>query len=154
LRGTRSVIAGSAVTSLLPGVDAFEPGDLDFFTKFGLGHTVVFFLERNRYVVTRMSREYQFAAGIGAVWTMTHPDLLEKINVIESLTDNALDPVPLFHLTCVIGAWHADGLWHAYWELTTNGRALTTPTMITSPTDLPSHVRIWSILRKYSRRGF
>ncbi|KAJ7927868.1 hypothetical protein B0H13DRAFT_1598281 [Mycena leptocephala] len=78
----------------------------------------------------------------------------KKKNVIESLSESALDSVLHFHLTCVFGAWTATGLWLGYRRLTMAGVAMTTPTRMPLRDDLTHHKRVWKILRKYTRRGF
>ncbi|KAK7008336.1 hypothetical protein R3P38DRAFT_2791901 [Favolaschia claudopus] len=63
-------------------------------------------------------RDYDEVEGIGfgPVWSLALGDNL-KINIIESITDEPLDAVVRFHFTCVVAAWHADGIWLAYPEL-------------------------------------
>jgi hypothetical protein len=148
-----TVISGSAVTALIR--PTFDPGDLDFVTGIGQGTTVVdFIMLAAHYEVTTNSDEYLNAIGIGQMWTMKLADTLQ-INVIESCTSNPLDLVTTFHLSCVYGAWFANGVWHGYPRLTAAGSAVTTPCRFpVGLGGLDHHHNVWSVLHKYMQRGF
>ncbi|KAJ7811364.1 hypothetical protein B0H13DRAFT_1926748 [Mycena leptocephala] len=117
---TGTGIGGSTVTALIHGGRAFEPGDLDFVTGPGLGASVVDFLI--------LTAGYEISG-----------ESIRKINVIESWTNNPLDAITNFHLTCVYGAWLANGFWHGYASLTTSGIAIATPSTLSTAQqrDLP-----------------
>jgi hypothetical protein len=95
----------------------------------------------NGYKTTEVSTAYQFTASMSSVWTMVHP-LGEEIKIIESLTDNALDAVMHFHLTCVFGAWTADGVWYGYPDLTASLRSITTIALMPLGGKLSHHRKI------------
>ncbi|KAJ7131536.1 hypothetical protein C8R43DRAFT_660134 [Mycena crocata] len=159
LSATDSAISGSAVTSLLPLRQSFEPNDLDFFTRSGRGQGVVKFLQMpGLYELTNTAIAYGVSAGIGTIWTLIHRIHGYKINVIEGLTNNPLDAILRFHSTCVIGAWSASGIWHAYPFYTVSGKSLTTWNMLPltgALTPLLDHHKIgWRVLHKYINRGF
>jgi hypothetical protein len=152
LTATGCVISGSAMTALV--TRSFEPADLDFFTGSGQGAAVVAFIAlAGPYKLSDDSTPYKGAPGVGRVWTMEAGKTL-KINVVESLTSNPLDSVTTFHLTCVYGAWMADGAWHGYAGLTEAGIAVTTPTRLPTCIGLPRQKAVWKILQKYVNRGF
>ncbi|KAJ7654698.1 hypothetical protein DFH06DRAFT_993666 [Mycena polygramma] len=133
----------------------FDPLDLDIYTGRGGGFDVVQYLAKSgKYTLKAESPTYDFAAGIGKVYTMRHHRTLKKINVIESLTKNPLDAIAHFHSTCVFGAWTASGFWHAYARLTFTGLTLTSPSRLPLRDDIEQHRRIWRIVRKYHDRGF
>ncbi|KAJ7158198.1 hypothetical protein C8R43DRAFT_882488, partial [Mycena crocata] len=155
------IVSGSAVTALLNNCRSFKPNDLDFYTPFGSGTDVVcYILLSGKYLEVDLKNalpgvgEYNFAAGIGRVWTLRLRHSTITINVIESLTLNPFDAVCHFHSTCVFGAWTASGIWHGYPLLTLQGRSLTTPMQLPLGNDLRTHQHIWNILRKYRHRGF
>ncbi|KAJ7623955.1 hypothetical protein DFH06DRAFT_1340281 [Mycena polygramma] len=152
---TGVIIGGSAVASLLQTVAPFQPGDLDFIAGTGIGSAVVLFLERaGLYRRTQSSPEYSFALGIGFIWTLVN-DAGKKINVIEALGTNPFDAVGNFHLTCVYGAWCANGLLHCYPSLTTSGNAITTRAKFPHRhDDHAHHTKLWNVLHKYTDRGF
>ncbi|KAJ7152248.1 hypothetical protein C8R43DRAFT_824649, partial [Mycena crocata] len=149
------IISGSTVTALVHA-RVFTPGDLDFYTPCGSGFILVCYLKATgKYRVTKRSSPYDYAAGIGKVWTLVmigSPKV--KINVIDSLSSNPFDPIGHFHATCVFGAWTALGIWLGYPYLTLKGVAIVTPDSMPITDDLPSHQHVWKILQKYVKRGF
>ncbi|KAJ7659699.1 hypothetical protein DFH06DRAFT_927897, partial [Mycena polygramma] len=123
-----AVISGSTVAAAMKESDTFTPNDLDIYTPFGTGYSVVQFLKRaGTYSVLGLGRDYDFATGIGKVWTMRNRCTGLKINVIESLTPYAMDSVLHFHSSCLFGAWTARGWWPGYPWLTAAGFTMTTP---------------------------
>ncbi|KAJ7093630.1 hypothetical protein C8R43DRAFT_1141840 [Mycena crocata] len=154
-RATGAIISGSAVTSLFPTPVTFLPDDVDFFAGSGTGHRVVDFLKTGTaYRLTKVETTYNFAAGIGKVWTMIHADHGFRINIIESLSGNPFDAIMRFHSTCIFGAWTADRIWHGYPLLTVQGRAITTPLLTPLMGGLDVHQTTWRVLKKYVARGF
>ncbi|KAJ6518264.1 hypothetical protein C8R47DRAFT_959906 [Mycena vitilis] len=150
-----AVISGSTIASAVCGPNSFTPNDLDIYTPAGNGHCATQFLKRGgAYSVVACSSEYDFAAGIGKVWTLCHRVTTMKINIIESLTPYAIDAILHFHSSCLFGAWTARGWWHGYLRLTANGHTITTPTRMPLHAVLDHHIRVWKILRKYHGRGF
>ncbi|KAJ7175505.1 hypothetical protein C8R46DRAFT_838408, partial [Mycena filopes] len=152
---TGTAISGSAVTALLRPTDPFLPVDLDFVarSRVGQGPRVVDFLILSaRYKLVKDSAEYRNVNAMGRMWTLKRGD--RSINVLESLTLNPLDTISHFHLSCVYGAWFADGVWHGYMHLTTEGMAITTPGRFALPTSLERRQNVWRILQKYIDRGF
>ncbi|KAJ7648262.1 hypothetical protein DFH06DRAFT_1135703 [Mycena polygramma] len=141
-----SVISGSTIPHLMNAGNKFMPNDLDFYTPRRRGYDVSQFLQ--------MGDTYDFAAGIGKVFTLQHSRTGRKINVIESLTDRPLDSLAHFHSTCVFGAWTARGLWHAYPRLTMDGFTMTTACRLPLRDDLEQHKRVWNVVNKYTVRGF
>ncbi|KAJ7910222.1 hypothetical protein B0H13DRAFT_2329498 [Mycena leptocephala] len=87
---------------------------------------VDFIMLSAHYEVTANSSEYSNIMGISRMWTMKLADALQ-IKVIESCTSNPLDLITTFHLSCVYGAWLANGVWHGYSRLTNAGAVITTP---------------------------
>ncbi|KAJ7165233.1 hypothetical protein C8R46DRAFT_1220356 [Mycena filopes] len=150
---TGTAISGSAVTALLRPTDPFLPVDLDFVARVGQGPRVVDFLILSaRYKLVKDSAEYRNVNAMGRMWTLKRGD--RSINVLESLTLNPLDTILHFHLSCVYGAWFADGVWHGYMHLTTEGMAITTPGRFALPMSLERRQNVWRILQKYIDRGF
>lgn len=153
---TGTIISGSAVTALAHLGSTFEPGDLDFIAGYGYGTLVFDFLDMARdykLVDTPDANEYRFASGIARVCTMRHHDG-QKINVFEALTENPFDVVGHFHLTCVYGAWSANGVLHCYPRLTASGIALTSPSKFPLGEGSKARINCWNILHKYTDRGF
>ncbi|KAK7027563.1 hypothetical protein R3P38DRAFT_3190434 [Favolaschia claudopus] len=77
-----------------------------------------------------------------------------KINIIESITDEPLDAVVRFHFTCVVAAWHADGIWLAYPELLKEALVITTPAAYPIESGFARRFSVWSAFRKYVEAGF
>ncbi|KAJ7671029.1 hypothetical protein B0H17DRAFT_1209176 [Mycena rosella] len=151
---TGTVISGSVISALVMSGAPFVPGDLDFFTAKSRGFEVMLFLTRSgQYCLTAFSAEYQYASGIGKVWTLLglHG---QKMNIIESLSSNPFDAIGHFHLSCVIGAWTADNIWHRYPRLTVTNATLTTAARFPLTDTLDGHLHSWRILHKYMQRSF
>ncbi|KAJ7651584.1 hypothetical protein DFH06DRAFT_1331536 [Mycena polygramma] len=154
LTATKSFIGGSAVPALFHLGHTFQPADLDFCTGLGRGTEVVDFLKiAGGYHKTRESPEYSFAAGIGRIWTLINDDGM-KINVLESISDNPFESVGNFHLTCVFGAWCANGLLHCYPTLTASAVAITTRAKLPVRFGAENNRSMWEVLHKYTDRGF
>ncbi|KAJ6489537.1 hypothetical protein C8R47DRAFT_977882 [Mycena vitilis] len=137
---TGAVISGSTIPAMMATTNKFDPRDLDVYTGRAKGFDVVSFLTKTRrYGLVDVRGTYDFAAGIGKVYTLRHRETCREINVIESLTDNPLDAVAHFHSTCVFGAWTAEGFWHAYPRLTFAGLSMTSPTNMPVGGDLVHH---------------
>ncbi|KAJ6475033.1 hypothetical protein C8R47DRAFT_1143301 [Mycena vitilis] len=152
---TGAIISGSTIPSMMATIKKFHPRDLDVYAGRGKGFDVMRFLTKGgKYRLVGQSGTYDFAAGIGKVYTVRHIRTGREINVIESLTDNPLDAVAHFHSTCVFGAWTAEGFWHAYPRLTFAGLSMTSASNMPLLNDLVHHKRVWRILRKYCGRGF
>ncbi|KAJ7921241.1 hypothetical protein B0H13DRAFT_2318595 [Mycena leptocephala] len=155
LTATGSLISGSTIAVLTGSPSAFCPTDLDVYTPRGGGWKVVqFFKKGGKYRVTKATSAYDFAAGIGKVFTLRHRASKKTINIIESISLNPLDAVLHFHLSCVFGAWTANHFWHGYPRLTIAGMAITTPSRLPLRDDIDNHKHVWKILRKYKRRSF
>ncbi|KAJ7500712.1 hypothetical protein B0H11DRAFT_1669864, partial [Mycena galericulata] len=159
LTGTGAIISGSTVAALLhPGM--FTPGDIDIYAACHGGYDVVkFFVRSGKFKIAKKNTSYDYAAGIRKVWALERTTTLEgmdavKINVIESLSPNPFDPLTHFHLTCVVGAWIADGFWHGYPALTSAKVALTTMHQLPLKDDLKQQKHVWGVLQKYTARGF
>jgi hypothetical protein len=113
LRPRGSLISGSTIAVLTGLPSAFCPTDLDVYTPRGGGWKVVqFFKKGGKYRVTKATSAYDFAAGIGKVFTLRHRASKKTINIIESISLNPLDAVLHFHLSCIFGAWTANHFWH------------------------------------------
>ncbi|KAJ7131651.1 hypothetical protein C8R43DRAFT_1133598 [Mycena crocata] len=154
MAATGAIVSGSTITALLRSDNAFIPSDLDFFTGAHQGYDVVQFLKKaGRYKITSVGYEYDLSTGVGKVWGMER-FTGQKVNVVESLTDNPYDAVANFHSTCVFGAWDARKLWLGYPELTAAGISLTTPALMPATGDLAYHQRLWRILKKWTGRDF
>ncbi|KAJ7752678.1 hypothetical protein B0H16DRAFT_1723601 [Mycena metata] len=153
LTATGSIICGSAVPALLKAPPSFEPGDLDFAAASGQGAFVVdFLIIAGGYKITKNAVDYSRMAGINKLWTLRNGSL--KVNVMESVSNNALDVVTFFHLSCVYGAWTATGVWHGYAAETTSGIAMTTPAKFPIRSAVARRRSMWIVLRKYMARGF
>ncbi|KAJ7623954.1 hypothetical protein DFH06DRAFT_1340280 [Mycena polygramma] len=154
LTATGAAISGSAVAALTVPAPSFDPNDLDIVVGSGHGPEVVHFIGRaGGYRTIVETDEPSFAPSLGRTW-LTENDEGKRIQVIESLTDNAFDVVGHFHLTCVYGAWYANGLLHCYPALTAGGDALTTARKMPWRHRLPERCGIWDVLDKYTSRGF
>ncbi|KAJ7902440.1 hypothetical protein B0H13DRAFT_1515593, partial [Mycena leptocephala] len=150
-----AIISGSTVAALAGSPTPFNPNDLDIYAGRGEGWHVVKYLENgNKYRAVKEETSYDFASGIGKVWTLRHRRTDKKINVIESLSSNPLHSVLHFHFTPVFGAWSANEFWHGYADLTASGYAMTTLTHLPLKDDLQNHKHVWKVLQKYKRRGF
>ncbi|KAJ7025276.1 hypothetical protein C8F04DRAFT_1191625 [Mycena alexandri] len=152
LTATGAAITGSAVTALMRVGSFFFPDDLDFVVGRGKGPWVANFLTLAGYALVNEEAHYLNADGIYRVWTMDLDGL--KINVMESLSSNPLDIVAFLNLSCVYGAWFADGIWHGYPHLTTRGIAITTPRRFPVRHGVANHRKGWDIIHKYAVRGF
>lgn len=151
---TKTVISGSTIPYLLDGGTGWLPGDLDFFTGRDMGDFVVLFLSvAGKYAEMSDRSGYLLSEGIGRIWTLEN-DGDKKINVVESASSNPLDAIMHFHSTCVMGAWTADELWHAYPELTMKSCSLVTPSTLPLRPTVDNHQHAWAILDKYTQRGF
>ncbi|KAJ7774874.1 hypothetical protein B0H16DRAFT_1303861 [Mycena metata] len=150
---TGTLISGSLIPAIMSG--NFRPTDVDFYTPKGAGLDVSLFLKRSGdWKRTKFAPTYNFASGIGHVFTLRHRTTRKRINIIESLTPHALDAVVQFHSTCVIGAISADAFWHGYAHLALSNITITTPTRMPLTRDVVQQTRAWKILRKYKQRGF
>ena len=150
-----AVVSGSTVTQLLRPVKDFTPGDLDIYCRAMDGYQVARFLGHcTGYYVERRSEEYEEAQGLRFVWWLAHKSPARPpINIIESLTDNALDAVLNFHSTAVMGAWMRPGFWHPYPKSTFTALSLTSPSRMALDR-LSSRRRMWLVIKKYMGRGF
>ncbi|KAJ7917024.1 hypothetical protein B0H13DRAFT_1608728 [Mycena leptocephala] len=152
---TGAVLSGSAVTSLLHSGDPFELGDLDVFVQRSGGSVIVLFLQKaGQYDRIENTGEYTFANGVGRVWTLLRKDSGKKINVIESMTESPFDTIVQFHSTCVMGAWTARGVWHAYPALTIAGTTIATPDTMSIYPGILYAERTRKVLQKYIKRGY
>ncbi|KAJ7792428.1 hypothetical protein B0H13DRAFT_1675766, partial [Mycena leptocephala] len=152
---TSAIISGSTIAALAGPPTPFSPNDIDIYTGRGIGWHVTRYLKNGgNYCVVKETASYDFANGIGKVYTLRHRRTQKKINVIESLTSNPLHSVLHFHLTPVFGAWSANEFWHGYPRLTALGCAMTTLTRLPLKEDLQNHRHVWEVLQKYKRRGF
>ncbi|KAJ7725054.1 hypothetical protein B0H16DRAFT_1782372 [Mycena metata] len=152
LTATGAAIIGSAVTSLMRIGDFFVPDNLDFVVGDRKGPWVTDYLTMAGYTLFDENAEYVNANGIRRVWSMGLHGL--KINVLESLSNNPLDVVTFSNMSCVYGAWLADGIWHGYPQLTTRGITVTTPRSFPVGQGIANHRRVWDIVHKYLDRGF
>ncbi|KAJ7177866.1 hypothetical protein C8R46DRAFT_1212602 [Mycena filopes] len=152
LTATGAAITGSAVTALMRVQNAFWPGDLDFVVGTGQGPAVVDFLSLGSRYRLQGDAEIINAKGIYCIWILVLGQL--RIKVMECMSANPLDAITYFNLTCVYGAWLAEGLWHGYPSLTTRGIALTNPTRLSVPSTLTGQRNVWTVLHKYVDRGF
>ncbi|KAJ7241096.1 hypothetical protein C8J57DRAFT_1244919 [Mycena rebaudengoi] len=154
---TRTVIAGSTVVSLMVGPEIFKPGDIDFYmyTPVDLGYHVARFLRLSpNYTLEKVEHSYDEMSGIRKVYTLVHRHTGKKINVVETETDNPLDCVVRFHLSCVFGTWTERGLSHAYPGTTLAARTTATPASLPLGAQLKRRQTVWRIRKKYQRRGF
>ncbi|KAJ7021404.1 hypothetical protein C8F04DRAFT_1273761 [Mycena alexandri] len=150
---TGTLISGSFVPAMMTG--NFEPKDIDFYMPRAAGGDVaLFFKKSGDWSQIGMSPTYNFASGIGRVYTMRHRRTEKKINIIELLTLNALDAVVQFHSTCVMGAISADTFWHGYPDTTLAGVTITSVARMPLTKDVAQQTQTWKILRKYAARGF
>lgn len=151
-----ALVSGSTITQLVQSDPSFVPGDLDIYCPIQCGYDVVLFLKLcSQYSVDRRSHEYDTAQGLRYVWWLTHPDTNRpSINVIESLSDNALDAVLHFHSTPVMGAWVAAGLWHAYPKPTMRHLALSSQQRLPLTGEKAARSQAEKVVRKYMARGY
>ncbi|KAJ6495745.1 hypothetical protein C8R47DRAFT_1069594 [Mycena vitilis] len=151
LTATGSVVAGPVVAALARVGTSFQPPDLTFVAIRGRGGVVLDFLHMaGGYQPVRRAGEY--ISGLGKLWSAVNV-VGTKINVIESLTNSPFDVIGQFHLSCVYGAWTANGLLHGYPQLTAAGHTIATPVKL--PLTSHSHrASNWDVLHLYIDRGF
>ncbi|KAJ7162654.1 hypothetical protein C8R43DRAFT_1123339 [Mycena crocata] len=148
------IISGSTMVSFLHLGRRFKPADLDIYTGRGKSFDIVRFLKHAaKYKSVSCTHQYDVCTGIGKVCVLKRR-CGHTLNVIESLTDNPYDAVTHFHSSCVFAGWDAHKMWFGYSGLTMRGVTLTSPTLMPGDGGLKQHQRMWSILRKYSARGF
>ncbi|KAJ6447851.1 hypothetical protein C8R47DRAFT_1231255 [Mycena vitilis] len=149
---TGTVIGGSTITTLVAPHRSFTPGDLDCIVPCYKGHAVVDFLRiGSGYEVIATGLGFHGVPHVNRVWTMEKGSL--TINVVECLTENVLDIILCFHMSCVYGFWNADCVWHGYAGLTADGTAVTTPTKFPYPSEQNTVTDIWNVTHKYIDRG-
>ncbi|KAJ6477467.1 hypothetical protein C8R47DRAFT_1220003 [Mycena vitilis] len=150
---TGAVIAGSTMTDMVATQPLLPSGDsIDIVAPSGKGHAVVDYLQlASSYTTRSQVSQYNYATNIARVWSLKSHSL--TINVIESLTENVLDVVLNFKMTCVYGIWTAKGVWHAYPDLTEGGIAVTTPVKFPLQETDTMVRRAWRALHKYMAGG-
>ncbi|KAJ6512270.1 hypothetical protein C8R47DRAFT_1064866 [Mycena vitilis] len=150
---TGAVIAGSTMTDMVATQPLLTSGDsIDIVAPSGKGHAVVDYLQlASSYTIRSQVSQYNYATNIARVWSLKSHSL--TINVIESLTENVLDVVLNFKMTCVYGIWTAKGVWHAYPDLTEGGIAVTTPVKFPLQETDTMVRRAWRALHKYMAGG-
>ncbi|KAJ7165202.1 hypothetical protein C8R46DRAFT_1220322 [Mycena filopes] len=151
LTATGGAVAGSVVTTLIRVHDSFIPRHLNIVVGRGQGPYVVDFLALGPRYRLQGGPDCRNANGIHCVWTMQLGQI--TINVIEALSFNPLDAITFFHLSCVYGAWFANGLWHGYPALTVRGVALATPSRFPLLQRSDRLLKTWRVLNKYAERG-
>ncbi|KAK7032011.1 hypothetical protein R3P38DRAFT_3187742 [Favolaschia claudopus] len=158
LTAARCAIVGPSIISLARPDLAMSPTELDIVTGKGKAPAVAdFFILAACYRVVKVPDDSDYdeveGVGFGPVWSLALGDNL-KINIIESMTDEPLDAVVRFHFTCVVAAWHADGIWLAYPELLKEALVITTPAAYPIESGFARRFSVWSALRKYVEVGF
>ncbi|KAJ6494903.1 hypothetical protein C8R47DRAFT_1213563 [Mycena vitilis] len=147
-----TVVTGSILTALAAPLRAFHPNNLDFVAPVGHGSAVVDFLGLGaHYRPGGQESHYCNHAFIARLWTLTCGDL--KINVIEGKTWNPLDVILSSQLSCIYGYLGANGVWHAYPDLTTEGIALTSPSKFPLRHGAAHGSSIRTLAHKYMARG-
>ncbi|KAK7012732.1 hypothetical protein R3P38DRAFT_3209591 [Favolaschia claudopus] len=158
LTAARCAIVGPSIISLARPDLAMSPSELDIVTGRGKAPAVAdFFILAACYRVVKVPDDSDYdeveGIGFGPVWSLALGDNL-KINIIESITDEPLDAVVRFHFTCVVAAWHADGIWLAYPELLKEALVITTPAAYPIESGFARRFSVWSAFRKYVEAGF
>ncbi|KAK6966300.1 hypothetical protein R3P38DRAFT_3246532 [Favolaschia claudopus] len=152
LTAARCAIVGPSIISLARPDLAMSPSELDIVTGRGKAPAVAdFFILAACYRVVKVPDDSDYdeveGIGFGPVWSLALGDNL-KINIIESITDEPLDAVVRFHFTCVVAAWHADGIWLAYPELLKEALVITTPAAYPIESGFARRFSVWSAFRK------
>ncbi|KAJ7724233.1 hypothetical protein B0H16DRAFT_1736836 [Mycena metata] len=151
LTATGSLICGSAVSAIFRTLPLSDAEDLNFATASGQGPRVVdFIILGSGYKLTE--NKYNKMPGIARSWSLRKGT--SRINILESVSTNALDVVTFFHTTCVYGAWTGNGLWHGYPAETSAGITITTRSKFPLRSSASSHRSMWTVLHKYMDRGF
>ncbi|KAJ7173087.1 hypothetical protein C8R43DRAFT_944123 [Mycena crocata] len=133
-RATGTIIAGCAVTSLLP-----VQNDIDFFTRITCGLKIIRFLQMNNYSVD--STHYSYHDHV-------------NVNVIECSSYYPFNTVVKFHSSPVFVGWTGKVIWFGYALMSAAGVAITSSSLTAFHGDLGHFQRIWYALNKYMRRGF
>ncbi|KAJ7266040.1 hypothetical protein C8J57DRAFT_1510990 [Mycena rebaudengoi] len=151
---TGTLLSGSIIPLLADSV-GFNIDDIDFYVGLGKGNDVQrFLLMAADYTLSIASEDYDDMEGINHVWALKQVDGRAKLNVVEAVSPNPLDAVLCFHCTAVMGAVEANGYWAAYPKLLQDHKALTTRVQMPICDTLDSHQHVWTVVRKYTDRGF
>lgn len=169
MRSTRSVISGSvALWFICGGPASWFPSDCDVYTPIGQASSVVTFLKtRMGYTVDEdpTADGYRRLEGHGpsdasyperqgeifvirSLTRLVNENMGRYINIFESSTLSALQPIPRFWSTLQANYISADSLCVAYPFLTMNGKGCITPTGLTPVGNL------LVVIEKYRKRGF
>ncbi|KAJ7233421.1 hypothetical protein C8J57DRAFT_1249900 [Mycena rebaudengoi] len=154
---TGTALSGSVIPCLM-GPVPFEINDLNFFSPACTGVLSMCFLcLAGSFTAAKLPDAYDSLAGIKDIWELSGVGASGqacKINVIQSSSQSACDSVLLFHSTPVFGVLDADGFWHGEPALTIARKAMTSPTQMPLTDDMRILGRSWSVLKKYTDRGF
>ncbi|KAJ7633807.1 hypothetical protein DFH06DRAFT_1336897 [Mycena polygramma] len=151
---TGTLISGSIMPALLHS--HFVPNDIDFYCGQGLAYDVTRYLQKigDFVVTTSLNYDYEELAGIRGVTYLQNAAGM-KLNVVETYSDHPIDNILAFHSTAPRGVISWNGAHHFEVNRMHRGLALITPsTMRFVPGELESHVRSWTIIHKYMKRGF
>ncbi|KAJ7113329.1 hypothetical protein C8R43DRAFT_961563 [Mycena crocata] len=133
-RATGTIIAGSAVTSLLP-----VQNDIDFFARITCGLKIIRFLQMNNYSVD--STHYSYHNHV-------------NVNIVECSSYYPFNTVVKFHSNPVFVGWTDKVIWFGYASMSAAGVAITSSSLTAFHGDLGHFQRIWYVLKKYMRCGF
>ncbi|KAJ7216227.1 hypothetical protein C8J57DRAFT_1538043 [Mycena rebaudengoi] len=149
-----TLISGSAVIALAEPTPTFFPNNIDFYCKAGTADETVDYLHRVSTFTVHLTQraEYDTIDSIQQVVWLENPRGM-RINVMESWTNSALDPVLAFHST-LRAVWSGKSLWFAHPSLVDCRLALATPLTLLIALTVKDQYRVWNIIHKYLDRGF
>ncbi|KAK6977631.1 hypothetical protein R3P38DRAFT_3221261 [Favolaschia claudopus] len=150
---TGAAITGLAVVVLARPEYVFpEMSRLEIVAPVSEGASVVDFLRLAApYELTANREEDMSLVNVTQVWTLQLG--YRSILVFESATHNPLDVILQSPLSCLHGAWTANGLWLAYPAITTTGSFTSTSQRFDVSSPLPTHRKMWELMRTFTRLG-
>ncbi|KAH9855227.1 hypothetical protein C2E23DRAFT_866854 [Lenzites betulinus] len=155
LRITSSVLSGSTALHILDNERAaqWSPSDLNIYTpRHGLQAFVDYLCASEGYSVTKIdTSKYPYDnSSIEKVVHLQRTD--HEIDVIQSSSSSALEPIPLFWSSHLMNYLTADGFCVAYPTYTLSGRGLLNPFKLVGLQIPPP--RSINAMEKYVARGY
>ncbi|KAH7917805.1 hypothetical protein BV22DRAFT_984741, partial [Leucogyrophana mollusca] len=153
LRMTSSVVSGSvALRMFLPTASVqWQTTDMDIYVPRSQFIIVMAYLVHHKYQAVHLggNRPPYSQSSIHTVATMVNGH--RKVDIVASITENAIRPIFQFHSTMVMNYIAADGFFAAYPKLTSQYRALLN---VMSMRDGRQTLGSLQALVKYKKRGF
>ncbi|KAJ6604145.1 hypothetical protein DFH09DRAFT_1300411 [Mycena vulgaris] len=151
---TGCMITGSLLPAVFHAGSPFIPNDLDFCTPFNKGWYVCQYLQHSAsYILDEdesPNAPYSDLPGLNKIFTLRCGS--QKINVLESRTSSARDPVFGFHSSPVMATLCPGKGWLSSPKMSTQNLALVT--RYTLPMDTSASARTYKFIHKYLARGF